>query len=85
MARLSGTDGPVPARVIGEWRDRLLGLTPVEALAIAPDVLAGREDVAAAALLLLGAVLARFDADTYVPTAGGLRHGLALAAAAFEG
>ena len=36
------------------------------------------EDVAAAALLLLGAALTRFGASSYVPTAGGVRHGLAL-------
>ena len=51
---------------------------PAEALALSPDVLAGREDVAAAALLLLGAALTRFGASSYVPTAGGVRHGLAL-------
>ena len=78
VARLVGAGDRVPAAALRAWRDRLLGLTPTEALAVAPDVLAGREDVAAAALLLLDAALARFGADAYLPTAGGLRHGLAL-------
>lgn len=78
VARLVGADDRVPAAALRRWRDRLLARTPEEALALAPDVLAGREDVAAAALLLLDAVLARFGADAYVPTVGGLRHGLAL-------
>ena len=80
MARLAGAD-PVPAAAVRDWRDRLLALTPDAALAVAPDVLAGRHDVAAAALLLLAAALDRFRAGAYVPTAGGVRHGLALAAA----
>ena len=80
VGRLVGAD-PVPAAAVQAWRDRLLALTPAQALAVAPDVLAGREDVAAAALLLLHAALARFGAGAYVPTDGGLRHGLALAAA----
>ncbi len=82
MARLAGLEGgSVPASVVAQWRDRLLDLTPSQALAIAPDVLEGRQDVAAAALVLLHAALERFGADAYVPTHGGLRHGLALAAA----
>ncbi|WP_412068271.1 exopolyphosphatase [Rubrivirga sp. IMCC43871] len=80
MARLAGTPEAVSASAVIEWRDRLLALTPADALAIAPDVLKGREDVAAAALLCLSAALARFGADAYVPTTGGVRHGLALAA-----
>ena len=81
VARLVGADDAVSAAALRAWRDRLLALAPAEALAVAPDVLAGREDVAAAALLLLDAVLARFGADAYVHTTGGLRHGLALAEA----
>ncbi|MEM0961173.1 MAG: exopolyphosphatase [Bacteroidota bacterium] len=80
MAKLAEADGAVDAGTVRQWRDRLLALTPAEALALAPDVLAGREDVAAAALLCLAAVLDRFDADHYIPTVGGLRHGLALGA-----
>lgn len=81
VARLAGTTGPVPRSVVADWRDRLLGWTPEQALAARPDVLSGRQDVAAAALLLLHAALVRFGADAYIPTAGGLRHGLALAEA----
>ena len=83
VARLAGPGGGSVLRaVVGEWRDRLLALTPAEALALAPDVLEGRQDVVAAALVLLYAALERFDAADYVPTRGGLRHGLALEAAA---
>jgi exopolyphosphatase/guanosine-5'-triphosphate,3'-diphosphate pyrophosphatase len=81
VARLVGSEDRVPIEALRPWRDRLLARTPAEALALAPDVLAGREDVAAAALLLLDAALVRFGADGYVPTTGGLRHGLALAEA----
>ena len=81
VARLAEAEREVPLQAVEAWRDRLLALTPDQALAVAPDVLAGREDVAAAALLLLAAALVRFGADAYVPTAGGLRHGLALEAA----
>ena len=77
---LAKANAEVPLRAVETWRDRLIRLTPDEALDVAPDVLTGREDVAAAALLLLAAVLVRFDADAYLPTTGGLRHGLALAA-----
>lgn len=79
MARLAGAPEAVSASAVIEWRDRLLALVPADALALAPDVLAGREDVAAAALLCLAAALDRFDAEAYIPTAGGVRHGLALA------
>ena len=84
VARLAGGTASgrgVPVRAVQAWRDRLLALTPAQALAVAPDVLSGREDVAAGALLLLAEALARLGADAYVPTRGGLRHGLALAAA----
>ncbi len=81
VGRLVGSEDRVPVADVLAWRDRLLALTPAQALAVAPDVLAGREDVAAAALLLLHTALVRFNADAYVPTVGGLRHGLALAAA----
>ena len=81
LGRLAGSPETVRQSAVVAWRDRLLSLTPAEALAVAPDVLAGREDVAAAAVLCLAAALDRWGADAYVPTAGGLRHGLALAEA----
>ena len=81
LARLVGADAAVPRAAVQAWRDRLVALAPSDALAIAPDVLRGREDVAAAAVLCLAAALRRFDADGYVPTSGGVRHGLALAEA----
>ena len=84
FARLGGFDGEapeVPHAVVSAWRERLAGLTPEAALAVAPDVLAGREDVAAAAVLVLDVVMRAVGADAYVATPGGLRYGLALAAA----
>lgn len=91
FARLAGplaAHGPeglrVPAAAVCAWRDRLLALTPAEALAAAPDVLAGREDIAAAAALILAEGLEALGAGHYVVSPGGLRHGLALAAAAGE-
>ena len=76
----AGAPGAVPRAAVADWRDRLLALTPDQALAAHPE-LAGRQDVAAAALLLLHQALERFGAESYVPSVGGLRHGLALAEA----
>ncbi|MDT0632690.1 exopolyphosphatase [Rubrivirga sp. S365] len=84
LARLSEAAGDPPFVPLGEieaWRDRLLGLTPAQALALAPDTLAGREDVAAASVLVLAAVVRALGAGGYVATPGALRHGLALWAA----
>lgn len=84
LARLSGAEGEVlrvPYAAVAEWRERLLRLTPADTLAIAPDVLAGREDVVAAAVLVLETVMRTLGMDAYVATPGGLRHGLALQAA----
>lgn len=82
FARLSGRTGDapeVPRAVVAAWRERLAGLTPEAALAIAPDVLAGREDVAAAAALVLDVAMCELGAGAYVATPGGLRYGIALA------
>ena len=84
LARVAGVVGDPPvvsAAVAGEWRSRLLGLTPSETLALAPDALRGREDVAATSVLILTAVVRALGAEGYVATPGGLRHGLALWAA----
>ena len=88
VARLAGVGGAppfVPAAVLDEWRHRLLGLTPSEALALAPDRLRGREDVAATSVLILFAVVRALGAEGYVVTPGGLRHGLALWAGERDG
>ena len=88
LARLAGFDTSpgvppphVPTGAVAEWADRLLALRPDEALAIDPAVMAGREDVAAAAVLVLHTVLGALGAAAYVTTRGSLRHGLALDAA----
>lgn len=84
LARLAGEEGDapeVPLATAAVWRDRLLGLTPAETLAIAPGVLAGREDVVAAAVLIVATILEGLGAEAYVAVRGGLRHGLALEAA----
>ena len=71
----------VPVAVVAEWSERLLGLTPTEALAIDPASFAGREDLVATSVLILRTVLGALGAPAYVVTRGGLRHGLALDAA----
>lgn len=84
LARLSGATGDAPsvsAPDVRAWRDRLLARTPAEVLALAPEALAGREDVAGAAVLIVDALLATFGAPGFTASPGGLRHGLALAAA----
>ncbi|HEX9953356.1 MAG TPA: hypothetical protein VGB53_16415, partial [Rubricoccaceae bacterium] len=86
LARLAGLDPDggiprVPLGVVAEWEGRLAALTPAETLTLDPARLAGREDVVAAAVLVLGTTLAALGAYAYVTARGGLRHGLALAAA----
>lgn len=84
LAALAGVEGAAPAIplvTVRAWRDRLLGLTPEAVRALAPGLLAGREDVTAAALLILEGVMRRFGAGAFVASPGGLRHGLALEAA----
>ena len=84
LARFAEAEGDppfVPLAAAEAQRDRLLGLTPADALALAPDALRGREDVVAAGVLVLTAVVRALGADGYVATPGALRHGLALWAA----
>ena len=86
LARLAGFDTRtgtprVPLGVVAEWAERLAALTPAEALAVDPETLRGREDIVAAAVLVLHTTLAALGADAYVTARGGLRHGLALASA----
>ncbi|MEM1043527.1 MAG: exopolyphosphatase [Bacteroidota bacterium] len=69
---------PVTAATVRAWRDRLLGLSAAEVLAVHPDLLAGRSDVYAAGLLLLDAFMQRFGFEAVRPSPRGLRHGLAL-------
>ena len=86
LARLAGLDPGrgtprVPLGVVAEWEGRLAALTPAATLALDPARLAGREDIVAAAVVVVGTVLAAIGADAYVTARGGLRHGLALATA----
>ena len=84
LARLAGADAFPPFVALADaeaWRDRLLGLTPAGVLALAPDALAGREDVAPASVLVLTAAVRTLGAPGFVATPGALRHGLALWAA----
>jgi len=84
LAALAGVEGDAPAiplATVRAWRDRLLGMAPEAVRALAPDLLTGREDVTAAALLVLERAMRRFGAEAFVASPGGLRHGLALEAA----
>jgi exopolyphosphatase/guanosine-5'-triphosphate,3'-diphosphate pyrophosphatase len=76
--------GRVATADVLAWRDRLLRQSARETLTLDPALMSGRADVAAAGLLVLGAALERFGATEFLATAGGLRHGLALQAAAGE-
>ena len=71
-------DDPVDAATVRAWRDRLLGLSADEVLAIDPALLAGRADVYAAGVLVLDAFMRRFGFAAIWPSPRGLRHGLAL-------
>lgn len=81
LAGLPGGAPSVPASVVEAWCERLLSLPPSEVLALAPDVLAGREDVTGTAALILDTVMRRFGFDAFIASPGGFRHGLALEAA----
>ncbi|MCH7637906.1 MAG: exopolyphosphatase [Bacteroidetes bacterium] len=81
LASLIGAGEPaptIPRRVVREWRDRLLTMSPDKVRALNPDMLGGREDIAGATLLILDAVMQRFGFEAFIAGQGGLRHGLAL-------
>ena len=78
---LAGAADPlafIPAAELRAWRDRLLALTPADTLALSPGVMAGREDVFAAGVLVVERVVGRFGLAGLWPSPRGLRHGLAL-------
>ncbi len=72
----------VSTPVLESWRDGVLGMSVRDALALDPALMAGREDVVGAGLLVMHAALERCGAEEFVYSVGGLRHGLLLAAAA---
>lgn len=78
LARPEAPTAPVSAGAVRTWRDRLLGLSAAEVLALNPDLLAGRADVYAAGVLILNAFMQRFGFEAIHPSPRGLRHGLAL-------
>jgi exopolyphosphatase/guanosine-5'-triphosphate,3'-diphosphate pyrophosphatase len=63
---------------VQEWRNRLLQATADEVLALNPVVLKDRADVFPASVLVLDAVMRRFDIPVCRVSPRGLRHGLAL-------
>ncbi len=78
LAQAKDPTAPVSAGTVRAWRDRLLGLSAAEVLALDPEVLAGRADVYAAGVLILHAFVQRFGFAAVRPSPRGLRHGLAL-------
>ena len=69
LGRLAGAGDPlafISAADLRAWRERLLRLTPAETLALNPDVLAGREDVFAAGVLIVERVVERFEAGGHL-------------------
>lgn len=71
-------DAPISAATVRAWRDRLLGLSAEDVLALNPAVLDGRADVYAAGVLILAAFMDRVGFDAVRPSPRGLRHGLVL-------
>ena len=69
----------VTTAAVREWRDRLLGMSSAEALALDQDLMSGRADVAGVGLMILVAALERCGASEFTFSVGGLRHGLLLA------
>lgn len=81
LARLAAPDDPwreLDRETVEAWRDRLLTMTPGAVRALDPAILTGREDVFAAGVLIVAAVMRHLDAPTLRPSPRGLRHGLAL-------
>lgn len=78
LATPSAPDASLTAGTVRAWRDRLLGLSADEVLALDPAVLSGRADVFAAGVLILAAFMERFGFAALRPSPRGLRHGLAL-------
>lgn len=68
----------LPCTTIRAWRDRLLGASFDEVLALNPEVLQGRADVFHAGVLILDAVMHRYGLPACCVSPHGLRHGLAL-------
>lgn len=81
VARLAGSTGAVSREAVRGARQRVAGETPEALIALAPEIMTGRADVALTALLIVEAVMDAAGADAFVPSAGGLRHGLAMDAA----
>ncbi|GAB5537765.1 MAG: exopolyphosphatase [Rubricoccaceae bacterium] len=75
---LAGDDHQASQGEVAEWRQRVTSRTPEQVLALAPDRLAGRQDVVATSVLILETLLDAFGATGYLATQGALRHGLAL-------
>lgn len=63
---------------VRRWRERLLGLTPDEVLALHPDVMAIRADVFPAGVLILDVFMQQHGFEACRVSPRGLRHGLAL-------
>ncbi len=78
LAQPGEPTAPVSAETVRVWRDKLLGLSAAEVLALNPDLLSGRADVYAAGVLILDAFMQRFGFEAIHPSPRGLRHGLAL-------
>ncbi|MEO0557539.1 MAG: exopolyphosphatase [Bacteroidota bacterium] len=78
---LAGEAEAATCEQVAQWRQRIASRTPEQVLALAPDRLAGREDVVVTSVLILETILDVFGAEGYLATQGALRHGLALQAA----
>ncbi len=65
---------------VRHWREKLLGLSVDEILALHPEAMAGRADVFTVGVILLDRVLSHFDRDRLRISPYELRHGLALGA-----
>lgn len=68
----------IPHHEVRAWRDRLLAMSSEAIRALNPGTMAGREEIVAAAMLILDAVMDRFGFRTFIAGQGGLRHGIAL-------
>lgn len=81
---MAGDEESLSVEEVAVWSQRVTSRTPEQVLELAPDRLAGREDVVGTSVLILEAILRGFGAEGYLATHGAMRHGLALQTAESE-
>jgi len=79
LARLAGPESQALSRqVVAIWLERLLGMSRVEVRALGPNLLAGRDDIFPAAVLICHEAMVHLGREHFAISERGLVHGLAI-------